>query len=93
MATASRIPLLADFYDLALAGFLNVLFFPPTALMVLGVGYLREWMGPIDWSGPSDPDDQSDQIYGVNSDRGPSGLPFYVDPLDPRSGPYWIGNQ
>lgn len=90
MAVSPHVPLLTDFYDLAFAGYLNVLFFPPTALMVLGVGYVRKRMGPVDWSDPRDPDDH---IYGVNSDRGPSGMPFYVDPLDPRSGPYWIGNQ
>lgn len=90
MAVSSRVPLLADFYDLALAGYLNVLFFPPTALMVLGVGYVRERIAPIDWSGASDP---GDWVYSVNGDRGPSRMPFYVDPLDPRSGPYWIGDQ
>lgn len=88
MAISSRLPLLADFYDLALAGYLNVLFFPPTALMVLGVGYLSEWMGPIDWSGASDLGDDFDF---PSLDRGPSGFPYYADPLDPRSGPLWVG--
>lgn len=90
MAISPRIPLLTYFYDLALVGYLNVLFFPPTALMVLGVGYVRERMGPIDWSRAGDP---SDRIYSVNRDLGPSGIPCHLDPLDPRSGPYWIGNE
>jgi hypothetical protein len=88
MEFSSRIPLLADFYDLAFAGYLNVLFFPPTALMVLGVGYVRERMGPVDWSDASDSNDEFDF---PNWDRGPSGFPYYADPLDPRSGPLWIG--
>lgn len=87
MAVSARVPTLADFYDLALAGYLNVLFFPPSALMVLGVGYVREWMGPIDWSGASDPGN----LDIVELDQGPSGLPYYADPLDPRSGALWIG--
>jgi hypothetical protein len=41
MATTARVDVLAAFYGGALAGYLNVLFFPMTALMVLGVGYVR----------------------------------------------------
>lgn len=87
MALSSRAPLLADFYDLALAGYLNILFFPPTALMVLGLGFAQERIGPFDWSG----DLELPRLFDPN--LGPSGLPFYADPLDPRSGPLWIGNQ
>lgn len=88
MAFSSQIPLLEAFYDLALAGYLNVLFFPPTAIMVLGVGYVREWMGPIEWSRKAQPRD----IYGDHESMlGPGGLPFFADELDPRSGPLWIG--
>lgn len=87
MALSSQVPLIADFYGLALAGYLNVLFFPPTALMVLGLEYAREWMGSIDWS------DEYEPFTLFNRSRGPSGLPFYADELDPRSGPLWIGHQ
>lgn len=88
MALSSQVPLIADFYDLALAGYLNVLFFPLTALMVLGVGYVGEWMGPIDWSGANCP---GDHFHSSDIDLGPSGWPCDVDPLDPRSGAQWVG--
>jgi hypothetical protein len=87
MGLSSRVSLLADFYDLALAGYLNVLFFPPTALMVLGLEYAREWMSAVGWSGDYEPD------HRFGPELGPSGLPFYADPLDPRSGPLWIGHK
>ncbi|WP_082660218.1 MULTISPECIES: hypothetical protein [unclassified Sphingopyxis] len=87
MALSSQVPLIADFYDLALAGYLNVFFFPPTALMVLGLGFAQERIGPFDWSGDYDPHER------FGPERGPSGLPCYVDPLDPRSGPLWIGHK
>ncbi|WP_260833962.1 hypothetical protein [Sphingopyxis sp. P1IMeth2] len=87
MALSSRVALLADFYDLALAGYLNVLFFPPTALMVLGLGFAQERIGPFDWSGDYHPYER------FGPELGPSGLPFYADPLDPRSGPFWIGHK
>jgi hypothetical protein len=58
MATTARVDVLAAFYGGALAGYLNVLFFPMTALMVLGVGYVRErldgFVGPGDGTPLSD---------------------------------------
>src|SRR3546814_7710639 len=42
MAASTRVDALETFYRGALAGYLNILFFPMTALMVLGVGYVRE---------------------------------------------------
>src|SRR3546814_1738569 len=44
MAASTKVAPLEIFYDGALAGFLNVLFFPMTALMVLGVGYAQTWL-------------------------------------------------
>lgn len=51
MAASSSVPVLADFYASALAGFLNVLFFPITALLVLGVGFARAWLDRIEENG------------------------------------------
>ncbi|CCW18779.1 hypothetical protein EBBID32_31340 [Sphingobium indicum BiD32] len=51
MAASSFVPVLADFYASALAGFLNVLFYPITALIVLGVGFARAWLARIEWGG------------------------------------------
>ncbi|WP_257556832.1 hypothetical protein [Sphingobium sp. CFD-2] len=44
MAASTRIAPLEAFYDSAAAGFLNVLFFPMMALMVLGIGYAQHWL-------------------------------------------------
>ena len=48
MAASLQIPRLAEFYASALAGFLNVLLFPMTALVVLGIGFAREWFSRSD---------------------------------------------
>lgn len=84
-AASLKIPMLAGFYESALAGLLNVLFFPITALMVLGVGYVRGLFEPIDWSKlePADPSDR--RFYRPRIDP-------HTDPTDPRSGIIWIGH-
>lgn len=65
-------------------GYLNILFFPPLVLMILGARWVRALI------------DTGHVVIGTYEetpmDRGPSGLPWYSDPLDPRSGPNWIGN-
>lgn len=85
---ARSLSVLDVFYSSALAGFINVFMLPPTALIVLAAGFLRQWTRQIDWSSmePSDHDP-----FG-RSDRGPTGLPRFIDPIDPRSGGCWIGN-
>lgn len=77
-----RVELLAQFYETALAGYLNVLFYPPVALMVLGIGYLREWMGPIDWSAGPPSSMSRRRILGP-----------HTNPADPRSGAFYRQNQ
>ena len=42
MALSTRIDTLEAFYRGGIAGYLDILFFPMTAVMVLGVGYVRE---------------------------------------------------
>lgn len=85
MAASLKVALLADFYTSAWAGILNVLFFPLIALMVLGVGFVREWMGPIEWNAEVDgdlwPGSPRYEPRSVGGLRDP-----YSDPLDPRSG-------
>lgn len=65
-------------------GYLNILFFPPLVLMILGTAWVRALIdtGYVEIGQYIEP-----PFY-----RGPSGLPYYRDPLDPRSGPNWIGN-
>jgi hypothetical protein len=44
-ATASlNIPSIWAFFESAFAGYLNVLFFPFTAVLVLGFGFVRAWI-------------------------------------------------
>ena len=78
---------LDDLYTTALAGYLNVIFYPLTALMVLGVGFVHAWMDQkgLEWGPPS-----HDQLFpkrSIGGWRDPAS-----DPLDPRSGNLWTGS-
>lgn len=84
MAASLKIPLLAEFYTSALAGFLNVLFFPPLALMVLGLGFARAWFDASDWEFVEPTHEQMFPKLSVGGMRDPAS-----DPLDPRSGLHW----
>lgn len=93
MAAASMVEPLASFYDGAAAGFLNVLFFPMTALMVLGVGYVRHWLdrfvqpGAIKTGDFADlADDEEEYLRAFDE------INATTDIHDPRSGGLYIGN-
>ncbi|WP_263588821.1 hypothetical protein [Sphingopyxis sp. GC21] len=96
MAASARAPVLETFYDSAMAGFLNILFFPMTALMVLGIGYVqhllerRPAMSNEEVIGlgvfPVDPFDDDWDV------RKPGQPHPSVDIYDPRSGRIYIGN-
>jgi hypothetical protein len=78
-------PALDQFYTSALSGFLNVVFFPPLALMVLGLGFAREWFVWSDWEFIEPTHEQMFPKRSVGGMRDPC-----ADPLDPRSGPlHW----
>ena len=77
-------PVLDQFYSSALAGFLNVAFFPPLALMVLGLGFAREWFEWSDWEFVEPTHEQMFPKRSVGGMRDPAS-----DPLDPRSGLHW----
>lgn len=80
-------PELDAFFSNALAGYLNIAFFPPIASAFLGVGYVRAWMN---WAGREwGPAPQNENVHmrSVGGWRDP-----YSDPLDPRSGSLWIGS-
>lgn len=77
---------LDDVYTTALAGYLNIVFYPFTALMVLGASFVHSWMEyrGLEWGAPS-----HDQLFprrSVGGFRDPM-----ADPLDPRSLQYWHG--
>ena len=85
MAASLKISLLAEFYSSALAGFLNVFFFPPLALMVLGLGFARAWFEWSDWEFVEPTHEQMFPKRSVGGMRDPC-----ADPLDHRSGPrHW----
>jgi hypothetical protein len=97
MAASTKIAALEAFYDSALAGFLNILFFPMTALMVLGVGYAQHWLAQFPKQGDGTP--LSDEAVArslkrmrAEHERGMEDLRASTDVFDPRSGPLWIGN-
>jgi hypothetical protein len=96
MATSTKIAALETFYDSAFAGFLNILFFPMTALMVLGVGYVQHWLAEFPKAGDGVPlsDEATDAVadFWEQHDRAMEDLNASTDILDPRSGPLWIGN-
>ncbi|WDF74953.1 hypothetical protein [Novosphingobium sp. KACC 22771] len=77
---------LLDYYETALAGYLNVLFFPMTILMALGVPFAWAKLDCGDWviSPLPLPQDQQVPPRSVGGMRDPAS-----DPLDPRSGLHW----
>ena len=72
---------LEEFYTSALAGFLNILFHPLAALMVLGVGFARAWFAWSDWEFVEPTHEEMFPRQSMGGLRDP-----YSDPLDPRSG-------
>ena len=88
-AASVKIEALAGFYDTAFAGYCNVLIFPMTALLVLGVGFARAWIDAI----PVGKATLSCDAELDWPDRGFGRPHWSVDPLDPRSGSLWIGSR
>lgn len=92
-----RVDALETFYRGALASYLNILFFPMTALMVLGVGYVRERLDNFVRQGEGRPlsDEEAEgerQHVWEEHDRAMKNLRAGSDVFDPRSGMLWIGN-
>ncbi len=96
MAVSTKVAPLQAFYDSAIAGFLNILFFPITALMVLGVGYVQNSLAGFASQGEGGPlsDEARARITDLweEHERGMEDLHASTDVFDPRSGPLWIGN-
>lgn len=93
-AASLKIPALATFYSSAAAGFLNAAFFPPTALLVLGFGFVRAWLDrPL--AGEPLSDEEIEELVRMSREDeewerlGPH---WSVDRNDPRSGILYIGN-
>lgn len=89
MLASLKIDALAEIYHSAAGGYLNVLFFPPIAALVLSFGFLRQWLASL--PAPVDSDFDEDDFWNRRK-YGPSGVPKEIDPLDPASGALWIGS-
>jgi len=76
------------FYESTFAGYLNVVFYPPVILMLLGTGFVRAKVRRGDWIITAD----DSELHKVNHSMGGSLNP-YSNPLDPRSGSLWVGSQ
>ncbi|MCM3421186.1 hypothetical protein [Sphingopyxis alaskensis] len=90
-----KVPALAEFYTSALAGYLNMLFFPPTALLVLGFGFVKAWLDrPLSGEPLSDEEiGELEQMRMEDEHWERLGRPHWsVDIYDPRSGGLYIGN-
>jgi hypothetical protein len=72
---------LDDFYTSALAGMLNIAFFPPMMLLILGMGYARAWFAWSDWEFVEPTHDEMFPPRSIGGMRDPMS-----DALDPRSG-------
>jgi hypothetical protein len=96
MAISTKVAPLEAFYDSAPAGFLNVLFFPITALMILGVGYAQSWLAAVSPRGGGVPvsDEEAARIARLwqEHERDMENIRAGTDIFDPRSGALWIGN-
>ena len=78
------LPSLGEFYTSALAGYLNILFFPMTALLILGIGFAQAWFAASDWEFVEPTQEEMFPKLSVGGFRDPAS-----DPLDPRSGLHW----
>jgi hypothetical protein len=97
VAVSTRVDFLESFYRGGFAGYLNILFFPMTALMVLGVGYVGERLDSFVGQGEGRPLSHQEaeaerQRVWEDHERMVERSRAFSDPFDPRSGPLWIGN-
>jgi len=95
MVASTRVPALESFYDSAMAGFLNILFFPMTALMVLGVGYVQHWLAefPLPGDGGLLPEEAAAGMAYLEAEDAFALEEFMArtNIYDPRSGGLFIG--
>ncbi|MBO9379514.1 hypothetical protein GG804_22330 [Sphingomonas histidinilytica] len=98
LAASTKVAPLAEFYSSALAGFLNVFFFPMTALMVLGVGWARmrlDHLSAVETEGYELDGETLMQIRQARERHMEafSNLNAATDIYDPRSGTLYVGNS
>lgn len=94
-AASLKLPALAEFFTSALAGYLNMLFFPLTALLVLGFGFIRAWLDrPLAGEPLSDEEvDELEQMRMADEEwERQTGTHWSVDIYNPDSGGLYVGN-
>ncbi|BBB11256.1 MAG: hypothetical protein BGO58_10125 [Sphingopyxis sp. 65-8] len=95
-AASLKNPALRPFFESAFAGYLTILFFPLTALLVLGFGFVRAW---LDRPFAGDPlsDEEIEELERIKIEQEtlrypPDHLRPVGDIYDPFSGTIYIGN-
>jgi hypothetical protein len=84
-----KINAMVGFYSSGIAQYLNIVFLPITALVVLGFGYARRLREAGYWLEVYRP--EHNRASALHR-RTPYGPPAYADPLSPLSGSIWIGS-
>ncbi|MDB5709608.1 MAG: hypothetical protein JWL96_1678 [Sphingomonas bacterium] len=81
---------LAGFYNSGISVYLDIVFLPVTALVVLGFGYARRLRESEHWVEITDSEhNRASAFYR----RSPYSAPAYADSLSPLSGPRWIWSR
>lgn len=98
-AASLKVPALRAYFESAFAGYLNVLFFPFTAMLVLGFGFARAWLdtpAADEWEPLTATEIEELQEMEIFRDDWSARRPGQPDPAfdiyDPRSGVLYVGN-
>ena len=90
MLASLKIEALPEVYHSAAGGYLVILFYPPILAFVLSFGFIKCCLSRL--PAAAGDDEMDEEEYWKKRRLGPSGMPKEVDPLEPSSGTFWIGN-
>lgn len=89
MAASLRVDWLSAFYGSALAGVVNVFFFPPIVALILSYGFFKAWLAAAEFDFDEFSEETSVRMHKLHSS---SNMQGEFDPLNPASGANWIGS-